>query len=102
MIDANGATMNLRTFSAPTFAQAMALVKTEMGVEAVILHTRTVQRRRWMGLRQRETVEITAGIGLNVQSRGIRRPLGGATTQAPKARTHREMPAPQRQSPPAP
>jgi flagellar biosynthesis protein FlhF len=103
MIDANGATMNLRTFSAPTFAQAMALVKTEMGGEAVILHTRTVQRRRWMGLRRRETVEITAGIGLNVQSRGIRRPVGGAaTTQAAKARPQREMPAPQRQSPPAP
>src|SRR5437016_4087609 len=95
--------MNLRTFSAPTFAQAMALVKTEMGAEAVILHTRTVQRRRWIGLRRRETVEITAGIGLNVQSRGIRRPAGStATTQAPKTRTHREMPAPQRQSPPAP
>src|SRR5436305_12259148 len=103
MIDANGATMNLRTFSAPTFAQAMALVKTEMGAEAVILHTRTVQRRRWMGLRRRETVEITAGIGLNVQSRGIRRATGGAAaTQPQKTRPQREMPAPQRQSPPAP
>jgi flagellar biosynthesis protein FlhF len=95
--------MNLRTFSAPTFAQAMALVKTEMGAEAVILHTRTVQRRRWMGLRRRETVEITAGIGLNVQSRGIRRPVGSAaSTQAPRTRPQREMPTPQRQSPPAP
>lgn len=81
----------------------MALVKTEMGAEAVILHTRTVQRRRWMGLRRRETVEITAGIGLNVQSRGIRRPVGSAaSTQAPRTRPQREMPTPQRQSPPAP
>ena len=61
--------MNLRTFSAPTFAQAMALVKGEMGTEAVILHTRTVPRRRWMGLKKSETVEITAGTGLNVQPR---------------------------------
>src|SRR5437868_1155359 len=66
--------MNLRTFSAATFAQAMALVKTEMGGEAVILHTRTLQRRRWLGLRRREVVEITAGVGLNVASRSVRRP----------------------------
>ena len=38
----------------------MALVKTEMGGDAVIIHTRTVQRRAWMGLRRREIVEITA------------------------------------------
>jgi len=66
--------MNLRTFSAATFAQAMALVKTEMGGEAVILHTRTLQRRRWLGLRRREIVEITAGVGLNVTARPVRRP----------------------------
>src|SRR4051812_24205755 len=62
--------MNLRTFSAPTFAKAIALVKSEMGSEAVILHTRTVRRRKWMGLRSREIVEITAGSGLNVPTRG--------------------------------
>ena len=60
--------MNLRTFSAPTFAQAMALVKGEMGGDAVILHTRKVRVRRWMGLRTREGVEITAGSGLNAVS----------------------------------
>ena len=52
----------------------MALVKTEMGGEAVILHTRTLQRRRWLGLRRREIVEITAGVGLNVTARPVRRP----------------------------
>ena len=70
--------MNLRTFSAPTFAQAMALVKTEMGGEAVILHTRTVRGRRWLGLRKRETVEITAGVGLNVTARPVKKPAGAA------------------------
>src|SRR5438067_13591160 len=70
--------MNLRTFSAPSFAQAMALVKTEMGRDAVILHTRTLQSRRWLGLRRRQSVEITAGSGLNVSSRGIRK--GAAAT----------------------
>src|SRR5689334_15601784 len=85
--------MNLRTFSAPTFAQAMALVKSEMGGDAVILHTRTVQKRRWMGLRKNEIVEITAGSGLNVQSRPVRRAAttaGGAGAQANKLRGARE------------
>jgi flagellar biosynthesis protein FlhF len=94
--------MNLRTFSAPSFAQAMALVKTEMGGEAVILHTRTQQRRRWLGLRRREVVEITAGIGLNVTARPVRRPAassqpthssGVAQSQAAKLRVPRETPA---------
>jgi flagellar biosynthesis protein FlhF len=74
--------MNLRTFSAPTFAAAMALVKSEMGREAVILHTRTLHRRKWLGLRKRESVEITAGNGLNLASRGVRRPAGGAAAAA--------------------
>src|SRR3954466_4557780 len=85
--------MNLRTFSAPSFAQAMALVKSEMGGDAVILHTRTVQKRRWMGLRKNEIVEITAGNGLNVPSRPVRRPAtsaAGAGTQANKLRGARE------------
>src|SRR3954452_5213996 len=74
--------MNLRTFSAPSFAQAMALVKSEMGGDAVILHTRTVQKKRWMGLRKNEIVEITAGSGLNVQSRPVRRPANAAAAGA--------------------
>jgi flagellar biosynthesis protein FlhF len=86
--------MNLRTFSAPSFAQAMALVKSEMGGDAVILHTRTVQKRRWMGLRKNEIVEITAGSGLNVPSRPVRRAAAGGSasggTQANKLRATRE------------
>src|SRR5436190_11506914 len=86
--------MNLRTFSAPTFAQAIALVKTELGGEAVILHTRTLQRRRWLGLRRREIVEITAGVGLNVTARPVRRPAGSdrRNNETERARTG-EMPA---------
>src|SRR5687767_5316568 len=64
--------MNLRTFTAPTFAQAMSLVKSEMGPSAVIVHTRTVPRRKWLGLRKKEVVEIIAGKDLNVAPR--RRP----------------------------
>lgn len=90
--------MNLRTFSAPTFAQAMALVKNEMGSEAVILHTRTVQQRKWMGLKCNEIVEITAGKGFNVQPR--RKPA--ATGQAKGIRDLRQAPPVQKPQPSPP
>jgi len=85
----------------------MALVKTEMGKDAVILHTRTLQTRRWFGLRKRSSVEITAGNGLNVSSRGIRKPAGNAATAqataAPSARPKPPIsPSAQRTSAPSP
>jgi flagellar biosynthesis protein FlhF len=65
--------MQLKTFSASTMAEALVQVKNAMGGDAVILHTRTYHRRRWLGLRRVEVVEITAGNGLNaVGGRGGR------------------------------
>jgi flagellar biosynthesis protein FlhF len=61
--------MNLRTFQAATMAQALAQVKSSLGSEAVILHTRTFQKHRWLGLRRLEMVEITAGRGMRVPER---------------------------------
>lgn len=61
--------MTLKTFTAPTMAEALAQVKSVMGHDAVILHTRTYQRSLWLGLRRREIVEITAGRGLNLLPR---------------------------------
>lgn len=66
--------MKLETFKAATMAEALARVKESLGPEAVILHTRTYERRYCMGLRRREIVEITAGKGFNVPPRGTRRP----------------------------
>src|SRR5438552_7738874 len=65
--------MNLQTFRAPTMAECLAEVKRVMGPEAVILHTRTLTLKRFLGLRRREIVEITAGRGLNGGPRGPRR-----------------------------
>jgi flagellar biosynthesis protein FlhF len=56
--------MQLRTFAASTMAEALVQVKNELGGDAVILHTRTFHRRRWLGLRKVEVVEITAGHGM--------------------------------------
>ncbi len=52
-------------------AEALQQVKTAMGSDAVIVHTRTFQRRQWLGLRRQEIVEITAGTGLAVPPRRV-------------------------------
>ena len=70
--------MNLQTFKAPTMAEALTQVKSSMGSDAVILHTRTFHTRAWLGLRRREMVEITAGRGIGVAER--RRPSAARTT----------------------
>ena len=56
--------MNLQTFKASTMAEALSQVKSNMGHDAVILHTRTYHIRNWLGLRRKEIIEITAGRGL--------------------------------------
>src|SRR6476469_8408861 len=75
-------TMNLQTFKAATMAEALTQVKSNMGSDAVILHTRTFYTRHWLGLRRREMVEITAGKGLNV---GRKRYLAEPAAQAQRA-----------------
>src|SRR4051794_40938810 len=77
--------MQLRTFAASTMAEALVQVKNELGGDAVILHTRTYHRRRWLGLRRVEVVEIPAGHGLNVPRRQSR-PRAQAAYAASAAR----------------
>src|SRR5436309_9736619 len=76
--------MQLRPSSASTRSEALVQGRSEMGGDAVILDTRTYHRRRWLGLRRIEVVEITAGNGLNVAGgRGRTRakpPAGGGAT----------------------
>ena len=62
-------TMQLQTFKAPTMAECLTQVKSAMGTDAIILHTRTYQTKLWMGLRRQEVVEITAGKGMNIGRR---------------------------------
>src|SRR3954447_25708155 len=77
--------MHLRTFSAGTMAEALYQVKSAMGNDAVILHTRTYFRRRWLGLRRVEVVEITAGAGLQTARKDARRPLTRQPAPPPPA-----------------
>ncbi len=69
--------MKLEIFRGKTMAEALAQVKIAFGHDAVILHTRTMQTRQWLGLRRRELVEITAGQGLNM-TRRARQPVGNS------------------------
>jgi flagellar biosynthesis protein FlhF len=75
--------MHLQTFTAATMAEALAQVKSVLGNQAVILHTRTVRKRMWLGLRRREIVEITAGTGLQVPARTSGTSAGGQRRVAP-------------------
>ena len=61
-------------------AEALTQVKTSMGADAVILHTRTFHTRYFLGLRRREMVEITAGKGLNLPDRHSRRQIPSRQT----------------------
>ncbi len=75
----------MQTFKAPTMAAALQQVKTTMGPDAVILHTRTYRLRGWIPLVPgKEVVEVTAGRGLGGgRRRRRRRPPPRSTTPAP-------------------
>lgn len=63
---------NLRTFQAKSMAEALDLVKRRLGRDAVILHTRNVQRGRWWSMGRRSLVEITAATDVPASPPGPR------------------------------
>ena len=71
-------------------AEALTQVKSSMGSDAVILHTRTLHTRAWLGLRRREMIEITAGRGIAVAERrrpsAVRNPATSQVAAATYAR----------------
>lgn len=87
---------DVRTFRAANMQAALDLVRDEMGGDAVILHTKQTSRRRLLPWRKPvEMVEITAGLGVDVQHREKKVIAGEAasptaspskTTEPPAAR----------------
>ncbi|MGE3819319.1 MAG: flagellar GTP-binding protein, partial [Isosphaeraceae bacterium] len=70
-----------RTYRAATMREALALVRRDLGGDAVILNTREVRRRRLFGLGARDLVEVLASDGqaatVSVQMReGTAAPTG--------------------------
>lgn len=61
--------MELKKFLAPTMAECLTQVKSQLGTQAIILSTRTITHKRFFGLLRREHVEITAGRGIQTLAR---------------------------------
>ncbi len=58
---------DVHMFKAANMHEALDTVRRELGPDAVILHTRQIEQRRFLPwLKPRETVEITAGMEINV------------------------------------
>ncbi len=60
--------VDVRTFKAESMQAALDLVRRELGSDAVILHTRQIDKRRgWLWSRKESEVEITASSQVNVK-----------------------------------
>jgi flagellar biosynthesis GTPase FlhF len=66
------ATMNLKTFRAPSMAQALSEVKKDLGKDAVILHTRSYKVGAVMGIGGKQVIEITAADQVSARGPSIR------------------------------
>lgn len=58
--------MNLRTYHAPSIAEALGKIKRDLGPSAVILHTRTYKHGGFLGIGGKTAVEVTASSNVNV------------------------------------
>lgn len=54
--------MLIKSFKAPTLKEAMANVKAELGVDAVILHTNKTKKGGILGFHSKEIVEVIAAV----------------------------------------
>lgn len=64
--------MKLKTYQAWTMGEALDFVKSDLGADAVILHTRTFERGGFFGLGRRTVVEITAARAQDMPARAAR------------------------------
>lgn len=74
--------MKLKTYQAWTMGEALAFVKTDLGADAVILHTRTFERGGFFGIGKRSVVEITAARAQDMPRIEVRGRGAGAGGQA--------------------
>lgn len=79
--------MKLKTYTAPTMAQALAQVRKDLGSDAMILHTRSYRTGSWLGLGGKPMVEITASSPQPSSSRESRRVKRSTKTEPSKQTT---------------
>ncbi|MEA1951703.1 MAG: hypothetical protein U9N87_09975, partial [Planctomycetota bacterium] len=102
--------MEVKTYRATSMQEALMLVRSDLGPDAAVLHTREVRTNRFFGLMSgKRRIEVTASAGVNVPSRLPVRPqdpdpqVSGPSSQAdaltsrsaetdPPAPSHPHMP----------
>ncbi|WP_027407315.1 flagellar biosynthesis protein FlhF [Anaerovibrio sp. RM50] len=65
--------MRIKTFKAPTLKEAMANVKAELGIDAVILHTTRSKKGGLLGFGSKEVVEVIAAVEDEPQQKPVKR-----------------------------
>jgi flagellar biosynthesis protein FlhF len=65
--------VSLRTYRAYTMTEALAAVRSDLGADAVILHTRSFAQGGFLGIGRRTVVEVTASAARDVEARESRR-----------------------------
>ncbi|CAN5863678.1 hypothetical protein BH11PLA1_BH11PLA1_09900 [soil metagenome] len=78
--------MKLRTYRARSMAEALTQVKSDLGTDAVILHTRMFKSGGVLGLFAHDTVEITASDQINVAATPRLRSRVDASAAAARSR----------------
>ncbi|MBY6271037.1 MAG: flagellar biosynthesis protein FlhF, partial [Bacillaceae bacterium] len=69
--------MMVKKYVAPSMPEAMKLVREDLGSDAVILHSKTVYTKGFLGLFRKKNIEVIAG--LDRESR----PAPGTLMQTP-------------------
>jgi flagellar biosynthesis protein FlhF len=90
--------MKLKTYTAPTMAQALAQVRKDLGTDAMILHTRSYRTGSWLGLGGKPMVEITASSpqpGGTRKSRRVKRSTSTPTKQPARVQERVDEPVPE-------
>ena len=70
----------IKTFKAESMQEALAIVRRELGTDAVILNTRQISHRRLIPfLKRRQEVEVTAGVSVGTRPTAVAAPRAAAS-----------------------
>ena len=78
--------MQIKVVKAPSMKEAMEEVKSELGRDAVILHTKKYREGGFLGYHSKDVVEVTAAIE-DAPERGQKRAPKAVEETPPKPRT---------------
>lgn len=86
--------MIVKVFAAATMQEAMARVKSELGIDAVILHTKKVHKGGFLGYMGKEIVEVTAAIEEAPKARSTKPAFNGPVVPKAMVRQYAALPNP--------